>query len=722
MVRRKQQQRKPAARKGQSRRDAAKNFAGGRGEENNRTSSTSRRRRGPGRGREQGQQRQQQSSLNPVKVSKSSIHSHWKKEIGGLIRYYINVSSHSNPKHAEEEIERMYYQSGCCVDDTKNLILNALGVTKEIQNNWININMAIEKDGLDVDGLVSDDTLANFPITKDSRGIILSKTQRAGEGPAHSHEHWTNVVIPNWAIGKSFFFQLENHSTINFSCEIILDGHQIARNAPLPGKSNRSVKPDANRYFEAHKWILKPAKRVKFQPGIMDDSQQQQLQTGDSRRVKAEEGIHTRPNTPRYNGIRPNYSGKRVSTEAYPDPTSFGWTFTGSVEASFVEFFDRQTNMGIVKVDWYYTTATVKTVLDHPSTGKNDLFRNTVTPEQFAQIMTNPRVHSGRGYRRSEDRPLDIDVKMEDEFDSLPTEETNGDSSQVDAAMDTGNSSNVGSVADSTTYFAKNEAYDFKTQGHMNRRTEMNKLHQSQEYSKWEEAAKREYAVIHAKFYISVPKRKFGPHPSSNNQGRGRGRGGGENQGRGGRGSGQRRRNLEALPQQAPVIDIKAAENATLGTDFLATGPAQNRMRSNVRMDRIKGLTDDDEWKGSPLFEHKLYYRAEEVISGAGMCAVDNEIDMEDELEDSYVGALRENMPLSDYKTEKISQVKQYNVENKAYNPEEAEELLHNCQKKIRLCDNIDDIDELVKIFYGELVKGEFYGNTKVGPVDIEHV
>ena len=520
------------------------------------------------------------------------------------------------------------------------------------------------------------------------------------------------------------------HPSIHQSCEIILDGHQIAKNAPLPGKSNRSVKPDANRYFETHKWILKPAKRVKFQPGIMDvpqqqQQQQQQQQTGGTRPVKSEEGMNTRPTTPRYNGIRPDYRGKRVSTESYPDPTSFGWTFTGSVEASFVEFFDRQTNMGTVKLDWYYTTATVKTILDHPTTGKNELFRNTVNPEQFAQIMTNPRVHSGRGYRRSEDRPVDIDVKMEDEFDALPTEEINGDSSQadvdVDAAMDTdtGGSStnaNAGSVAASTTYFAKNEAYDFKTQGHMNRRTEMNKLHQSQEYAQWEEAAKREYAVIHAKFYISVPKRKYGPPQSSNNQGRG-GRGGG-NQGRG-RGRGQRRRNLEALPQQTPVIDIKAAEKATLGTDFLATGPAQNRMRSNVRMDRIKGLTDDDEWKGGPLFEHKLYYRAEEVISGA----VDIEIDMEeDELEDSYVGALRENVSLSDYKIEKINQVKQYNVENKAYNPEEGEELLLNCQKKIRLCDNSVDIDELVKIFYGELVKGEFYGNTQVGPVAIEHV
>ncbi|OEU08731.1 hypothetical protein FRACYDRAFT_164906, partial [Fragilariopsis cylindrus CCMP1102] len=81
-------------------------------------------------------------------------------------------------------------------------------------------------------------------------------------------------------------------------------------------------------------------------------------------------------------------------------PTSFGWTFTGGVEASRVEFFERRINMGRVKLDWFYTTATVKTILEHPSTGRNQLFRNTVTSDQFVQIMTNPRVHTDRGYRR----------------------------------------------------------------------------------------------------------------------------------------------------------------------------------------------------------------------------------------------------------------------------------------------------------------------------------
>ena len=220
-------------------------------QERNRPASSRRRSR---KQQPPGQIPQQVTSLKSINVSKGSIHSHWKKEIGGLIRYYINASSHANPRQAEEEIERMYYRSDCSVEDTKNLILEALGVTKEIQNNCINIKMAIEKDGLDQS--TNDETLAPFSLTKDLKGIILSQSQQAGEGPAHCHEHWTNVVIPNWAIGKAFYFQLENNSSINLSCEIVLDGHQIAFNVPLPGKSNRSVRPDTGRYFQAHKWIL----------------------------------------------------------------------------------------------------------------------------------------------------------------------------------------------------------------------------------------------------------------------------------------------------------------------------------------------------------------------------------------------------------------------------------------------------------------------------------
>ena len=43
----------------------------------------------------------------------------------------------------------------------------------------------------------------------------------------------------------------------------------------------------------------------------------------------------------------------------------------------------------------------------------------------------------------------------------------------------------------------------------------------------------------------------------------------------------------EDLPEQAPVIDVKAAEKATLGTKFYATGPSQPKKRSKIVMKRI---------------------------------------------------------------------------------------------------------------------------------------
>jgi hypothetical protein len=42
----------------------------------------------------------------------------------------------------------------------------------------------------------------------------------------------------------------------------------------------------------------------------------------------------------RYNRRRPNYKiTGRVNYDDYPDPTSYGWTFTGSCEGGRAEFF-----------------------------------------------------------------------------------------------------------------------------------------------------------------------------------------------------------------------------------------------------------------------------------------------------------------------------------------------------------------------------------------------
>jgi hypothetical protein len=106
----------------------------------------------------------------------------------------------------------------------------------------------------------------------------------------------------------------------------------------------------------------------------------------------------------RYNGLRPTseWQSRRVDPQLYPDPTSFGWTFTGSWQT--VEFFERTVEQDsieyLVKLDWYFTTGTIKTSLDHPTQGKTQLFGKQVSPQDYKKILKNPRVHTGNRYQR----------------------------------------------------------------------------------------------------------------------------------------------------------------------------------------------------------------------------------------------------------------------------------------------------------------------------------
>ena len=128
----------------------------------------------------------------------------------------------------------------------------------------------------------------------------------------------------------------------------------------------------------------------------------------------------------RYNNQRPTleWIALRVSLEDYPDPVDFGWTFTGSWEAA--EFFEKQvtptenptntknsnnsnsqrisqsnnTKTKLVKLDWYFTTATIKTSLDHPIQGKTQLFAKQCTPDLYSKVLANPRTHTGKRYQR----------------------------------------------------------------------------------------------------------------------------------------------------------------------------------------------------------------------------------------------------------------------------------------------------------------------------------
>ena len=106
--------------------------------------------------------------------------------------------------------------------------------------------------------------------------------------------------------------------------------------------------------------------------------------------------------------------------------------------------------------------------------------------------------------------------------------------------------------------------------------------------------------------------------------------------------------------------------------------------------------------KGDPIFEKKLYYRAENVISGHGLENDSDEMS-EDEDDDNDV---QTPSSLSEYKTEKIEQVKQYVSELNSciVDPEEAEQRLRNVKNKIHLSESIGDVDAIVKLFYDDLI------------------
>jgi hypothetical protein len=106
-------------------------------------------------------------------------------------------------------------------------------------------------------------------------------------------------------------------------------------------------------------------------------------------------------NAQRYNGIRPSHAD-RVSWELYPDPAEFGWMFTGSDE--FVEFFEKDE----IKLDWYFTTATMKTSMNHPKHGHTQMFGSRVTPEMYIKILLNPREHTNKRYRTRANKPRTV--------------------------------------------------------------------------------------------------------------------------------------------------------------------------------------------------------------------------------------------------------------------------------------------------------------------------
>lgn len=77
------------------------------------------------------------------------------------------------------------------------------------------------------------------------------------------------------------------------------------------------------------------------------------------------------------------------------NPQDYGWKYQGSNETSKVDFYQR----GDVKMDYYHSTGTVKTSMQHPAQGNTQMFRRNLNDGEFAKVCENPRTHTGYGYQ-----------------------------------------------------------------------------------------------------------------------------------------------------------------------------------------------------------------------------------------------------------------------------------------------------------------------------------
>jgi hypothetical protein len=163
------------------------------------------------------------------------------------------------------------------------------------------------------------------------------------------------------------------------------------------------------------KWNNNPTPKNEFRNMRMQDEQQlreidaaiQQLDAMDLPQGTVHERIDTTQQPrQRYNEVRPWDLSRRLPFDLYPDPTHFGWTFTGSWNNQ-VEFFEqRMEDKSLCKLDWYFTTGTVKTSMDHPLQGKTQMFGAQVDPVVYREILENPRVHTNVRYQTRDNKPF----------------------------------------------------------------------------------------------------------------------------------------------------------------------------------------------------------------------------------------------------------------------------------------------------------------------------
>eukprot|EP00286_Rhodomonas_abbreviata_P017800 CAMPEP_0181322652 /NCGR_PEP_ID=MMETSP1101-20121128/19343_1 /TAXON_ID=46948 /ORGANISM="Rhodomonas abbreviata, Strain Caron Lab Isolate" /LENGTH=346 /DNA_ID=CAMNT_0023430581 /DNA_START=104 /DNA_END=1144 /DNA_ORIENTATION=+ len=90
--------------------------------------------------------------------------------------------------------------------------------------------------------------------------------------------------------------------------------------------------------------------------------------------------------------------------------SSHGWEQVGEAnKKSRVVSFVRLPSSGgnsRERINVYYTTHTVGTCLEHPHSGKTQLFRRDVDLAELEKLFHNPRAHTGRGYYKRARMPV----------------------------------------------------------------------------------------------------------------------------------------------------------------------------------------------------------------------------------------------------------------------------------------------------------------------------
>ena len=105
----------------------------------------------------------------------------------------------------------------------------------------------------------------------------------------------------------------------------------------------------------------------------------------------------------RYNGLRLDPTlYPRVSSHLFPDATLYGWTFTGSSNVDCVEYFQKESDRGVVKLDFYYTSGTVQTMKIDPTEGQVKLFGKgkQLLPSVYIKVLQYPLFHTDLRYGR----------------------------------------------------------------------------------------------------------------------------------------------------------------------------------------------------------------------------------------------------------------------------------------------------------------------------------